>query len=96
MLDRRDLLSRGLLVGANLPLGEGMIVHKTTNAVARKTSLLLAVLLLPGSALTMHFYCKPSGRFSRFLFPPPPPSPPTMRHGLDKRIKALNPEAEAD
>jgi hypothetical protein len=67
----------------------GMIVHKTTNAAAaRKTSLVMAFLLLPLSAFTMHFYCKPSqnSRFSRFLFPPSPDD----LGGLGKRIKALD------
>ena len=27
--------------------------------------------LLPGAMLTMHFYCKPQGRVSRFFFPLP-------------------------
>ena len=79
---RRDLVSRvrqSVLISL---WGWEMIIHETTNSVARKTSLVMAFFLLPLSMLTMHFYYKPS-RITRFLFPPP------TSNDLAKRIKAL-------
>jgi hypothetical protein len=48
-----------------------MIVHKTTSTSGATTvfTVLMALFLLPGAALTMHIHCSHSGRFSRFFFP---------------------------